>query len=270
MTNSVLPLLAIALYGGVGALLWRGQRRGGTRGAARLGIFALAVGAIVLHGALLYDGLLQPQALNLGLTQAISLVAWAVAALFLMAALTRPVESLGVIIMPGTGLTIMLAWLWPSQHWITIGPSILEPAHIVVSLLAYSLLSIAVLQSLMLTLQERYLRGHRAGGFLSALPPLETMEHLMFQMIAIGFALLSVTVVSGVFFSEAVFGQALRLTHHVVLALIAWAVFAVLLIGRWRYGWRGRSAVRWTLAGFSLLALAYFGSKFVLEVILGR
>lgn len=270
MTNSVLPLLAIALYGGVGALLWRGQRHGGAQGAARIGIFALAVGAIVLHGALLYNGLLQPHALNLGLSQAISLVAWVVAALFLMAALTRPVESLGVIIMPGTGLTIVLAWLWPSQHWITIESSLLEPAHIVVSLLAYSLLSIAVLQSLMLTLQERYLRGHRAGGFLGALPPLETMEHLMFQMIAVGFVLLSVTVVSGLFFSEAVFGQALRFTHHVVLSLIAWAVFAVLLIGRWRYGWRGRHAVRWTLAGFSLLALGYFGSKFVVEVILGR
>ena len=270
MTNSVLPFLAIALYGGAGALLWRGQRHGGTQGAVRIGIFALALGAIVLHGALLYEGLFQPQGLNLGLTQAISLVAWAVAVLYLVAALTRPVESLGVIILPGTGLMLLLAWLWPSQHWIAVKSSLLEPAHIIVSLLAYSLLSIAVLQSVTLTLQDRYLRGHRAGGFLGALPPLETMERLMFQMIAAGFALLTVTVVSGVFFSEAVFGQALRFTHHVVLSLIAWAVFAVLLIGRWRFGWRGRSAVRWTLAGFSLLALAYFGSKFVLEVILNR
>ena len=270
MTNPILPLLALGLYGCVGALLWRGQRHGGTRGAARVGIYALALGAIVLHGALLYDGLFQPQGLNLGLTQAISLVAWAVAALFLAAALTRPVESLGVIIMPGAGLMLVLAWLWPSQHWIAIETPLLEHAHIVVSLLAYSLLSIAVLQSVMLTLQERYLRGHRSGGFLGTLPPLETMERLMFQMIAVGFALLTVSVVSGVFFSEAVFGQALRFTHHVVLSLIAWAVFAVLLIGRWRFGWRGRHAVRWTLAGFSLLALGYFGSKFVVEVILGR
>ena len=270
MTNPILPLLATGLYWGVGALLWRGQRRGGTHGPARGGIYALALGAIVLHGALLYGDLFQPQGLNLGFTQAISLVAWAVAALFLVAALTRPIESLGTIIMPGVGLMLMLAWLWPGQHWIAIKKTPLEPAHIIISLLAYSLLSIAVLQSVMLMLQERYLRAHHAGGFLSTLPPLETMERLMFQMIAVGFALLTIAVISGVFFSEAVFGQPLRFTHHVVLSLIAWAVFAVLLIGHWRFGWRGRSAVRWTLAGFSLLALAYFGSKFVLEVILSR
>ncbi len=270
MTNSVLPLLAIALYGGVGALLWRGQRRGGTHGPARVGIYALALGAIVLHGALLYDDLFQPQGFNLGFSQAISLVAWAVAALFLAATLTRPIESLGTIIMPGAGLMLMLAWLWPGQHWIAIKNSLLEPAHIVISLLAYSLLSIAALQSVMLMLQERYLRAHRAGGFLSTLPPLETMERLMFQMLAVGFALLTVIVISGVFFSEVVFGKPLRFTHHVVLSLIAWAVFAVLLIGHWRFGWRGRPAIYWTLGGFALLLLAYFGSKFVLEVILGR
>jgi len=270
MTNPLLPLLAIGLYWSVGALLWRGQRRGGTHGPARLGVYALALGAIVLHGALLYGDLFQAQGLNLGFTLAISLVAWSVATLFLAAALTRPIESLGVIIMPGAGLMLALEWLWPGQHWIAIENTPLEAAHIVISLLAYSLLSIAVLQSVMLLLQERYLRAHRAGGFLSTLPPLEAMERLMFRMIAVGFALLTITVISGVFFSEAIFGQPLRFTHHVVLSLLAWAVFAVLLIGRWRLGWRGRQAVRWTLAGFSLLALAYFGSKFVLEVLLHR
>lgn len=270
MTNPILPLLAIGLYCGVGVLLWRGQRHGGTHGTARIGAFTLALGAIMLHGALLYEGLSLPQGINLGLTQSISLVAWTVATLFLAAALTRPIESLGIIILPGAGLMLALAWLWPGQLAIAVKISLLEPAHIIVSLLAYSLLSIAVLQSVMLTLQERYLRSHRSGGFLGELPPLETMEHLMFQMITVGFVLLSVTVISGVFFSEAVFGQALRFSHHVVLSLIAWLVFAVLLIGRWRFGWRGRNAVRWTLAGFSLLALAYFGSKFVLEVVLQR
>lgn len=270
MTNPILPLLAIGLYWGVGALLWRGQRRGGTHGPARVGIYALALGAIVLHGALLYNGLIQPQGLNLGFTQAISLVAWAVAALFLAAALGRPIESLGMIIMPIAGLMLALEWLWPGQHWIATSITPLESAHIVVSLLAYSLLSIAVLQSLMLMLQERYLRAHQAGGFLRALPPIETMESLMFQMIAVGFGLLTLIVVSGIFFSEAVFGKPLRFTHHVVLSLIAWAVFAVLLIGHWRFGWRGRTALRWTLVGFSLLALAYFGSKFVLEILLDR
>jgi len=270
MTNPIVYLLAVGLYAGVGMLFWGSLRRGGTRGAARLGLFTLAFGALLLHAALLYNGLIQPQGLNLGLTQAVSLVAWAVAALFLAAVLGRPIESLGMIIMPLAGLMLAVEWLWPGQQRIAIMNTPIESVHIVVSLLAYSLLSIAVLQSLMLMLQEHYLRAHHAGGFMRALPPLETMETLMFQMIAVGFGLLTLTVISGVFFSEAVFGKPLRLTHHVVLSLIAWAVFAALLIGRWRFGWRGRHAMRWTLVGFTLLALAYFGSKFVLEVILGR
>lgn len=92
----------------------------------------------------------------------------------------------------------------------------------------------------------------------------------MFQLIVAGFLLLTGTVVSGLFFSEQVFGRPLRLNHHTVLAIVAWLVYGVLLVGRWRLGWRGRTAVRWTVTGFVLLVLGYFGSKFVLEVVLGR
>ena len=92
----------------------------------------------------------------------------------------------------------------------------------------------------------------------------------MFSMIGLGFLLLTLTLISGIFFSEAVFGKPLRFTHHILLSLIGWCVFGILLLGRWRFGWRGRTALHWTLSGFVLLALGYFGSKFVLEVILHR
>ena len=124
--------------------------------------------------------------------------------------------------------------------------------------------------ALLLAVQERRLHGHHPGGFVRALPPVQTMETLMFQLIVAGFLLLTGTVVSGLFFSEQVFGRPLRLNHHTVLAILAWVVYGVLLFGRWRLGWRGRVAVRWTLAGFALLVIGYFGSKFVLEVVLGR
>ena len=113
-------------------------------------------------------------------------------------------------------------------------------------------------------------RQRHASGFIRALPPMQSMEHLMFQMIGFGFVLLTLTLVSGVFFSEALFGQPLKFTHHTVLAVLAWAVYAILLVGRWQLGWRGRIAVHWTLGGFVLLVLGYFGTKFVLEVILHR
>jgi ABC-type uncharacterized transport system permease subunit len=176
----------------------------------------------------------------------------------------------GTLILPVAAATLLLEWLWPAPALALPGTSPAQAAHIVISLLAYSLLSVAVVQSLVLGLQERALHRRHAGGFLRNLPPLETMEHLLFRMIAVGFALLTLTLISGVFFSEELFGKPLRFTHHIVLSIIAWAIFGTLLAGRRLYGWRGRTAVRWTLAGFSLLVLGYFGSKFVLEVLLGR
>ena len=98
------------------------------------------------------------------------------------------------------------------------------------------------------------------------MPPLTTMESLLFDAIIIGFVCLSVSLVSGMVFLEDMFAQ--HLAHKTVLSIIAWLVFAILLTGRWMVGWRGRTAIRWTLGGFISLMLAYFGSKFVLELIL--
>jgi ABC-type uncharacterized transport system permease subunit len=270
MTSALFTILATVLYLSAAGLLWRSLSTGKTlHGGARTGVFALAAGALALHAALLYIDLFQG-GLNLGLTNAAALVAWAVTLLFLTAALFQPIESLGTLILPVAAAMLLLEWLWPTRHLALPGASPAQAAHIVISLLAYSLLSVAVVQSLVLGLQERALHRRHAGGFLRSLPPLETMEHLLFRMIAVGFALLTLTLVSGVFFSEELFGKPLRFTHHIVLSIIAWVIFGMLLTGRRLYGWRGRTAVRWTLAGFSLLVLGYFGSKFVLEVLLGR
>jgi ABC-type uncharacterized transport system permease subunit len=258
----------MALYLVAAALLWRDLRAGhASTGAVRYGIFALAAGALILHGAILYTDLFQ-DGLRLGLTHAASLVAWVVAVLFVVAALFQPIESLGTLILPFAALALIGEWLWPGRAAVLAGASPVQATHIIVSLLAYSLLSVAVVQSVMLGLQERALHRRQAGGFLRSLPPLETMELLLFRMIAIGFLLLTFTLASGVFFSEQLFGKPLRWTHHIVLSVIAWVVFGTLLLGHWRYGWRGRTAVRLTLAGFTLLVLGYFGSKFVVEVLL--
>ncbi len=270
MTNPVMNFLALALYFVVGALLGQRLMRGEiVTGGVKIGIFSLGLGAVVLHAALLYTGLWTASGLNLALTPAFSLVAWAVATLYLATSLVRPVDNLGVFIMPITGLTLLVEWLWPGQMSLPLTSSV-SAVHIIVSVLAYSLLCLAAVQSLMLLMQERHLRGRHPGGFIRALPPMQTMESVMFQMIGFGFILLTLTLISGVFFSEAIFGQPLKFTHHMILAMLAWIVYAILLIGRWRLGWRGRPAIHWTLGGFVLLVLAYFGSKFVLEVLLGR
>lgn len=271
MTKSLLALPALTLYIGAAALLWRGQHLGASRaGAGRLGVVALAAGALLLHGAVLYVDLIRGD-LNLGITHSASLIAWAVTALFLLAVLFEPVDSLGIVILPLSAVSVFVAWQWPgAASAVLSGATPAQTSHIIISMLAYSLLSVAVVQSLVLAFQERALHRRQAGGFLRNLPPLETMERLLFRMIAVGFLLLTLTLVSGVFFSEQVFGKPLRFTHHIVLSIVAWAVFGTLLIGRWRFGWRGRIAVRLTLAGFMLLVLGYFGTKFVLEVLLNR
>lgn len=270
MTNPLWNFLAIALYlaGGIwlAARLIRGETFSGT---ARRVLLAIGVGAIALHALVLYAGPHPTHGLNLSLTGAFSLVAWVVALLYLLVSLSRPVDNLGAVILPLAALTILLEWLRPVQLPVALA-SQAQAIHIVVSILAYSLLCLASVQSLMLLTQENKLRHKHADGMVRALPPMQTMEETMFQMIALGFVLLTLTLISGAFFSENVFGTPLKLTHHIVLAVLSWLVYAVLLLGRWRFGWRGRVAVRWTLGGFALLVLAYFGSKFVLEVVLQR
>src|SRR5690606_18896352 len=139
--------------------------------------------------------------------------------------------------------------------------------HILLSFLAYCLLVLAEIQPIGLAVPHRRLQLVSPGGFLLVLPPLCARDSLLFRAVALGFALLSLALLSGLVFLGDMFAQ--RLAHKTILSICAWVVFGVLLWGRWRFGWRGRTAARVTLAGFGLLALAYFGSKFVLELIKG-
>jgi ABC-type uncharacterized transport system permease subunit len=142
--------------------------------------------------------------------------------------------------------------------------------HLLIAMLAYSLFTIASLHVLLMTLMERRLHDAALTQVLQKMPPLLTMEALLFRIIWAGFILLTLTLASGVIFSEELFGKAAPFNHKTVFGVISWMIFAALLGGRHVYGWRGRIAVRWTLAGFVTLVLAYIGTRFVLEVILGR
>jgi len=123
---------------------------------------------------------------------------------------------------------------------------------------------------LLMALLERRLHDAALPKMLQKMPPLLAMETLLFRIIWAGFILLTLTLATGVIYSEELFGKAARFNHKTVFGVLSWVIFAALLGGRHIYGWRGRVAVRWTLAGFLALVLAYIGSKFVLEVILGR
>jgi ABC-type uncharacterized transport system permease subunit len=269
---TVISIITIVLYLASAALLLR--RLLGTDGPAqtaeRLSILALSAGAAVLHAATLFPTLWVAGGLNLAFNVAASMIALAIVTLYVLVAMLRPVENLGIVVLPLAAVGFALGWLWPGQHLIASQAARLLGFHLIISVLAYGLLSLAVVQALTLGWQEYQLRHRHPGRLLRFIPPIQTMEALLFQMIGAGFALLTLTLVTGVLFAEEMFGRPMVFSHHIVLSLVAWVVFAALLYGHWRFGWRGRTAVRWTLGGFVLLILAYFGSKFVLEVVLGR
>lgn len=271
MVVTSLIFLTGALYLTVAILLWQQFTVGkSSRSGLQLSIHAPAFAALVLHAYLLFTHLYDDQGLNLALANAISLVAWVVVTLFVLTTLLRPVHNLGIFIMPLATLVVFAQWLWPGAPLLLTKPSLWESIHITISLLAYGLLAIAAAQSLLLIIQENQIRHRHPAGFIRALPPLETMELLMFQMIGVGFILLTLTLITGLFFSEELFNQPLRFSHHIVLSISSWLIFLVLLLGHWRFGWRGRIAANWTLGAFVLLVLAYFGTKFVLEILLKK
>jgi ABC-type uncharacterized transport system permease subunit len=265
-----IAILALILYLlAAVALLMRLTRKGpgllrGGRGFAG----SAGLTAILLHTIALYALIFMPHGMDLGFFNTASLVGWLVASIAL-ASLTRPkFENLGLVLFPLAGISIVLAEWFPSDRLMVLDTDWPLDAHIILSLIAYSLFAVAALQSLLIACQEYRLRQRTPGVWWSTLPPLQEMERFLFQLIGTGFVLLTLALFTGLIFVTNL--QAQHLTHKVVLSVLAWIVFAVLLWGRWRFGWRGRTAIRWTLSGFIVLMLAYFGSKLVLELILGR
>lgn len=268
MTHYLIAIVAILLYVASASVValrlfrrnWPLPGRGTTLGLAFAGLF--------LHAWLLYDSIFSHSGLNLALFNALSLTSWTVITLFLVSSLTKPVENLGIVLLPVAAVTLFLEAEYPSTDFMHLVTSWSIKIHVLLSMLAYSLLTLASVQAILLAIQDHYLHTRQPIGFIRALPPLQTMESLLFEMIGSGFVLLTLALISGALFVKDMFAQ--HLVHKTVLSSLAWLMFGGLLIGRFRYGWRGRTAIVWTLSGFVVLILAYFGSKAVLELILHR
>lgn len=264
MPAHILTSIAVAAYLAATIGLIRSTRQARTRPAS-LALAAASLG-VALHGAMLLG--LHRGAIDLHFFAALSLVGCGIAALTLLVNLSRPIDALGVIVFPLAALLLTIdVFIAPSTSPSQLGWQI--QLHVTFALLAYSLLSIAALLAILLAFQERALRGRRLDShLLHSLPPLTLTESLMFRIIGAGFIGLTLTLVSGLLFVEDLFAQ--HLVHKTALSIIAWLVFGLLLFGRWRWGWRGKRAVRLTMAGMIVLLLAFFGSKFVLELLLRR
>ena len=271
MLSIAFVLIALIAYltaaATLGWPLWRGPepvRRGLHVGGAVL----LTGVALAAHGALLWQSIYLHEGINLGVFNALSLLGWMLVLLWLIGLSTEPLENLALFILPLAGLTAILGEVFPSDHLVPVEGQLGLGFHILVSVVAYGILTLAALHAVVVGIQDQRLRGHRAGRFLRTLPSLQAMENLLFEMIMAGFVLLTLSLLSGFLFLEDIFAQ--HLVHKTALSILAWFVFGSLLVGRMAAGWRGRTAIRWTLGGFASLMLAYFGSKIVLELILNR
>lgn len=243
------------------ALRIQGNRANSADGA--MGIQVPAIAGFLAHTALVIG--IFTSGLHFAFFNSLALFAWIITGLLMLSTLRWPLGSLGILVYPIAGLCAVLYALTRNSMSVDADSSFtpLLQAHIASSVFAYAMLSLAGLQAIVLAVQDHQLHHHKPGGFVRSLPPLQTMERLMFRVIAVGFVLLTIALGTGFAAVDDWF------SHKIIFSAISWLIFAALLAGRQMAGWRGRKAIRLTLSGIGFLILSFFGSKLVLELILG-
>lgn len=263
-----------ALYLLLAAINWRAVRTGET--AQWAGWRGLAIPLIVAgHVVLLAHAVIGSGEFRFGFAHALSATLLLAVLIVWVEGFFVPMRGLDMLVLPAAAVAVPLPALFHGAAISAAADTGALRVHLLMAISAYSLLTIAALHALLMASVDRQLHAalgpsERSSRWLAQMPPLLAMERMLFRLISAGFVLLTLTLISGVFFSEALFGRALRFDHKTVFTIASWFVFAGLLAGRFVFGWRGRKALRWTLAGFLMLLLAYIGSRFVLEVVLHR
>jgi|TARA_B100000315_G_scaffold70219_1_gene64015 ABC-type uncharacterized transport system permease subunit len=234
----------------------------------RIWVLTSGFAAILFHGISVYGEIFTAAGINMSFFAMASLICCVIATTILLSSLGKPVDNLFIVLFPPAVVAIWLSLLVGTSY---TPRSDLEKGiigHILLSVIAYSVLTIAAFQALLLAFENRQLKQKRSFSLLKALPPLQTMESLLFELLSVGLIVLTLSIFTGFLFLEDMFAQ--HIVHHTLITLASWVVFVILLWGRYQRGWRGQTAISWTLSGFGLLALGYFGSKLVAEIILQR
>lgn len=274
MPPILMHAIAATLYAGLAIYFWRTRTSALAPNTPIKGLQiwqrALLFVALVAHALSLRGEIFNGDTMRFSFSIALSVMLWLTIALYWLESFYARIEGLQMLGLPLAAVAALLPVAFAEVHLLPNADSIGFRLHILVAMLAYSLFTVAALHAVLMAAAERALHHGRVPILLAGLPPLMTMESLLFRLIQVAFVLLTLTLVSGLLFSESLFGKAFMFNHKTVFALLSWAIFAALLIGRHLRGWRGKVALRWTLSGFGALLLAYIGSRFVLEVILGR
>jgi ABC-type uncharacterized transport system permease subunit len=269
-TRTMTALLALALldyaFAAAAIVRWMSADADDPRRPRfRIAAIVLAAMGVACHAAIHAIAWRESGGPDMHFFASLSLVTLGMAALTAATAWRQQLQTLGVVVYPLAAAMLALYFYDQGQaeklNWQL-------QLHVWLALPAYIILSVAALLALLLWFQERALRRRELGGWLRSGPPLVQLETLLFRTIAAGFALLTLALITGVVFVDDLMAQ--HLWHKTVLSGLSWLVFGWLLFGRWRYGWRGPRAVKFTLSAMALLLLAFFGSKFVLELVLHR
>lgn len=263
----VLSIIAVIAYAVAGILLYQGMLQG-NRKWRNYAIYVVAAG-LVAHAGLLTGFWLGRGTVDVSATHILSACSW-----FMVLSLVgsrffdHPLVDSGLIAFPLTGLIVLLDFLVPHTPMPLETMSLETRIHVLSSVSAFGFLGIAAFYAFFISMLDRYLRRNKMTAITQALPALDILEMLLMRLVLVGFILLSVVLLTGLLYVDNLLAQ--HLVHKTVLSFIAWGLYGILLFGRWRFGWRGRTAVRLTLAATVLLLLSYFGSKLVLEQILGQ
>lgn len=274
----VFHTLATFAYAALAALMWHPLRQGRiatrTGGALRLCL----LGALAAHGVALYQSVLPASGLYLGWALAFSAAIWLGMLIFWLESLVLSINGLLLILLPASALATAMAAIFPVGHLVAHASNELLRLHLLIALMAYGLVTVAALQSILMATLDRYLHkpseqashARWLSNALDVMPPLLVQEKLLFRLVWISFFALTLTLITGSMISLNLSGKLFPVDHKTVFTVLSWLTFALLLAGRYMWGWRGRLALRWTLTGFAFVVLAYTGSRFVIDVILAR
>jgi len=267
--HKLIPYIAVVfIYLAVATDFWRCAKTPASSRYLKLHM-SMIVLALIIHGWLLFQVIFD-HGFNLGLFNVLSAISWLTVLIYWVTDLKHQLTNLQAFVLPPAATFALLPAFHVTDHILPAAESGLFLAHIGIAILAYSLFTFATLHALLMAIAERNLHNKSTLIKLPSFPPLMVMETLLFRIISLGFVLLSITLLSGLFFSEQIFDKPLQFNHKTIFSIASWFIYGGLLFGRYQYGWRGIKAIRWTLTGFVLLLMAYVGSTFVLQIVLNR
>lgn len=260
----------LPVYAALSVFVWVRHKKNDAKAYPVKAELAVLSVVLLLHGAVLFIPVLQDRVLIMGFGYSVSLIVWLMLMMYCAGSFFYNLRGLQLLLYPCATLLLLLACVFPGRftgYRIGDWPFML---HVGSSLLAYGLFGIVTLLAVLILILNHRLHKRRLSPLVSFLPPLLSLEQLMFKGMLVGFVLLTYSVISGTFFAESVFGQPVNLSHKTVFGILSWLIYGGLLLKHGMTAWRGKKAAVWTIIGFISLMLAYVGSKFVLEIILQR